>query len=267
MINENFSKKVELALLGYSVVSESKFDHWHEHNFWQAEFPMLGRSSMEFDKHSELISAGDILLIPPSVRHSFKYGNEVFATWSLKFKFPNFSGKIEPRLLKTDTTTKAINSLLDTTIRQYLPQTSPTTSIEPMNPKHFKRITIIEHLLAGVISLSYARSIDDNFTPGKHIRDMVAARHGANVTVEEVSKKLGYTRGHLSLMFKQHYGVSLKRFIDQERVETAKPMIEYSDLNISEIADVMGFPDIFSFSVFFKRLTGIPPSHYVKSKK
>lgn len=267
MINEYLSKKVELALLGYSVVSESQFDHWHEHNYWQAEFPMLGQSRMEFDKHSEHISAGDILLIPPQVRHSFQYNAETFATWSLKFKLHNFSGKIEPRLLKTDPVTEAISSLLNTTMRHYLPQTSLTSTIEPMHPKYFTRVVIIEHLLAGVISLVYGSRSSDNFIPGKRISAMIAARHGGNITVEEAAKKLGYTRGHVSLIFKQHYGMSLKRFIDRERVETAKRMLEYSDMNIGEIGNVMGFSDIFSFSIFFKRLTGMPPSHYINSKK
>ncbi|MDD3035987.1 MAG: AraC family transcriptional regulator [Candidatus Saccharimonadaceae bacterium] len=266
IISENLPVKVKLALLGYGVVSGSKFDYWHEHKYWQAEFPVCGRSSMKFYGHTDFITAGDILLIPPMVRHSFEYCDGIFSTWSLKFNVINFATETELRLLKADEVTKNITSLLDATIRQQLPETSPDTAIEPMHPKYFNQIAIIEHLLAGIISYAYETKTNDTFEPGKRIRRMVAARHGGNVTVEEAAKKLGYTRGHLSFMFKQHYGISLKQFIDRERVETAKRLLEYSDMNIGGIADIMGFPDIFSFSSFFKRQTGIPPSHYLYSK-
>jgi len=267
IISENLPVKVELALLGYGVVSGSKFDHWHEHKYWQAEFPASGRSSMKFCEHTDFIAAGDILLIPPMVRHSFEYCDEKFKFWSLKFNVINFAAETEPRLLKADAVTRSITSLLDSTIRQQLPETSHDTAIEPMHPKYFSRIAIIEHLLAGIILSAYDTRTNDAFAPGRRIRGMVAARRGGNVTVEEAAKKLGYTRGHLSFMFKQHYGISLKQFIDHERAETAKRLLEYSDMNIGGIADIMGFQDIFSFSSFFKRQTGIPPSHYLRSKK
>jgi AraC family transcriptional activator of pobA len=267
IIGENLPVKVNLALLGYGVVSESKFDHWHEHKYWQAEFPMSGRASMKFCGRTDFITVGDILLVPPMIRHSFEYCDEIFTTWSLKFNVRNFVREAGPRLLKADAVTRNITSLLDVTIRQHLPEASPTTAIEPMHPEYFSQIAIIEHLLAGIISSTYDVGANDTFAPGRRIRGMVAARHGGNVTVEEAAKKIGYTRGHLSLIFKQHYGMSLKRFIDRERAETAKRLLEYSDLNISGIADIMGFTDIFSFSSFFKRQTGMPPSHYVRSKK
>lgn len=267
VISENMPPQVSLELLGYGVVSGSRFDYWHEHKYWQAEFPMSGRAIMKFREHTDFITAGDILLIPPMVRHSFEYCDEIFTTWSLKFNVINFAAETEPRLLKADAVTGSITSLLDIAIRQQLPETSSTTAIEPMHPEHFSRIAIIEHLLAGIISFAYASRTGDRFTPAIRIRGMVASRRGGNVTVEEAAKKLGYTRGHLSFIFKQHYGMSLKHFIDHERTETAKRLLEYADMNIGGIADIMGFQDIFSFSSFFKRQTGMPPSHYLRSKE
>jgi AraC-like DNA-binding protein len=267
IISDNMPTQVSLELLGYGVESGKRFDYWHEHKYWQAEFSVSGRANMKFRDYTDVIAAGDILLVPPMVRHSFEYCDEIFTTWSLKFKVINFAAETEPRLLKADVVTRSITSLLDAVICQQFPKMSYDVAIEPMHPKYFSRISIIEHLLAGIISSAYDTRANDAFAPGRRIRGMVAARRGGNVTVEEAAKKLGYTRGHLSFIFKQHCGISLKQFIDHERTETAKRLLEYSDMNIGGIAGTMGFSDIFSFSSFFKRQTGIPPSHYLRIKK
>ena len=257
---------VSLELLGYGVVTENRSDRWHEHRYWQAEFPMSGQAAMKFIDRTDSIRPGDILLLPPGVKHSFIYSGQTFATWSLKFHVSNFAGENEPRLLKADALTSGISSLLDIALRQHFPESSATTEIEPAHPQYLSRIAIIEYLLAGIISSTYEAGNNEDSILGKRIRGMIAARHGGNVTVEEAAKKFGYTRGHLSLKFKQHYGMPLKRFIDRERAETAKRLLQYSDLNISEIADAAGFPDIFAFSSFFKRQSGYSPSHYIAGR-
>ena len=75
---------------------------------------------------------------------------------------------------------------------------------------------------------------------------------------------MGYSRNHLSLLFKRKYGIPLKTFIDRERIEIAKSLLAYTEMNVSETAQTMGFNDVYYFSNFFKRLTGKSPLNYLK---
>lgn len=110
----------------------------------------------------------------------------------------------------------------------------------------------------------YTDNIKESFELANKVRSIIKARNGKVLTVAEAAGKLGYSRSHLSLLFKQEYGVPLKTFIDQERIEIAKSLLAYTEMNISETAIAMGFNDVYYFSNFFKRLTGKSPLHYLK---
>ena len=62
-------------------------------------------------------------------------------------------------------------------------------------------------------------------------------------------------------------GLSTKEFIDHERAKIAKRLLKYSEMNVSEIADLMEFDDAYCFSKFFRRITGIPPGKYAKNHR
>lgn len=53
-----------------------------------------------------------------------------------------------------------------------------------------------------------------------------------------------------------------------EGIDTiAASFLEFSEMNISEIAEYMGFPNVFAFSAFFRHHTGLPPSSYRSGKR
>jgi AraC family transcriptional activator of pobA len=56
----------------------------------------------------------------------------------------------------------------------------------------------------------------------------------------------------------------LKRYLDRKRADYAQRALIYADANVSLVADQMGFPDPFTFSRFFKRVTGENPRDYRK---
>jgi two-component system response regulator YesN len=89
---------------------------------------------------------------------------------------------------------------------------------------------------------------------------------GRSMTINELAAFFGYSRNSLSNVFHRETGIKLKTFIDQQRVETAKKMLQYSNLKIVEIAKIMEFSDLFSFSRFFFRNSGEYPSKFRRQK-
>jgi AraC-like DNA-binding protein len=59
----------------------------------------------------------------------------------------------------------------------------------------------------------------------------------------------------------------LKTYLDLERAKVASRLLEYSDLNITEIAETLDFPDVFSFSRFFRRVVGMSPRPFRQSAR
>ncbi|MEX2672120.1 MAG: helix-turn-helix transcriptional regulator [Phycisphaeraceae bacterium] len=89
--------------------------------------------------------------------------------------------------------------------------------------------------------------------------DFVYARSEQQITIAELADEMGYSPGYLSAMFRKQQGEPLKAFLDRIRGENAAHHLCYADLNITQIAQRMGFPDVYSFSRFCKRVLGESP--------
>lgn len=55
---------------------------------------------------------------------------------------------------------------------------------------------------------------------------------------------------------------SFQHLVDQVRLERAGDLLQNTSMNLSQIADALGYADAANFTRAFKRWTGISPSHY-----
>jgi AraC-like DNA-binding protein len=65
-------------------------------------------------------------------------------------------------------------------------------------------------------------------------------------------------------LFRKSMGTSVNQFIRRIRVNRAEMLLEEGVLNVTEVADMCGFNDVYYFSRLFKSLKGIPPSAVAK---
>jgi AraC family transcriptional regulator of arabinose operon len=67
---------------------------------------------------------------------------------------------------------------------------------------------------------------------------------------------------HLIRVFRRHTSITPWEFVIQSRIEKAGNLLRCSSYSISQIADLLGYPDIYSFSKQFKSHTGQTPTQY-----
>ncbi|AMQ89049.1 AraC family transcriptional regulator [Marinobacter sp. LQ44] len=60
----------------------------------------------------------------------------------------------------------------------------------------------------------------------------------------------------------QEEEASFQQLVDQVRLERAKELLENTGMNLSQIADALGYADAANFTRAFKRWTGLSPSHF-----
>ena len=71
-----------------------------------------------------------------------------------------------------------------------------------------------------------------------------------------------------SNIFKKEKGCSLSKYLTQTRLEQAKKYLtEYPDKTLIEIAESIGYSDVYYFSKNFKKYYGISPSKYQEERK
>jgi AraC family transcriptional regulator of arabinose operon len=81
------------------------------------------------------------------------------------------------------------------------------------------------------------------------------------LSVEELAQLIHFHPNYFIRLFKNTTGLSPIQYVNRTRVEKAKHLLTFSQLNISSIADNLGM-DISYFSRMFKEHTGFAPSDF-----
>lgn len=78
-----------------------------------------------------------------------------------------------------------------------------------------------------------------------------------NITVAECADFCNMSKPNFSRVFKQVTGASPVQFILNIRIDRAKELLDFTDMPVSEIAEVCGFCDQNYFARTFKKIVGM----------
>lgn len=82
-----------------------------------------------------------------------------------------------------------------------------------------------------------------------------------------IARKLGLSSGHLRAVFKASFGRTPTQVMRESRMSRAKHLLTHSNLNITQIAEQLGFDSVYSFSRFFHKNDKQSPSQYKNKNK
>ncbi|MEK3946642.1 helix-turn-helix domain-containing protein [Paenibacillus sp. FSL H3-0310] len=82
------------------------------------------------------------------------------------------------------------------------------------------------------------------------------------LSLDRLAEVAGLNRSYLSLLFKKETGFTISDFIQLERIEEAKRLIEVPEISLSDIASRLHFNDQSYFTKVFKKYTGITPKQF-----
>lgn len=85
------------------------------------------------------------------------------------------------------------------------------------------------------------------------------------ITVADVVEVAGVHRSHLYQECSRSLGLSPMQYLIKLRMEKSGKLLKDSELNVTEIALSVGYPDLFSFSRAFSKYYGISPKQYQMS--
>ena len=79
-----------------------------------------------------------------------------------------------------------------------------------------------------------------------------------------LSEKLNYDYTYLSNLFSEVNGISIEKFYLTHKIERAKELIVYNELNLTEIAYKLHYSSVAHLSNQFRQYTGLTPSRFKK---
>ncbi len=109
---------------------------------------------------------------------------------------------------------------------------------------------IIEKIKTLLISLIYSDALENSV---ENVSDYLA-------------HEIGKDYSSLSHLFSLVEGITIEKYFILQKVERAKELIVYNDLNLSEIANKLGYSSVQYLSIQFKKVTGMTPSRFKNLK-
>jgi AraC family transcriptional regulator len=81
-----------------------------------------------------------------------------------------------------------------------------------------------------------------------------------------LADELHYDYNYLSNLFSAIEGITLEQYVIRQKIERAKELLFYDELNLSQIANELGYSSVAHLSAQFKKITGFTPSELKKSR-
>ncbi|MFC8687290.1 helix-turn-helix domain-containing protein [Brevibacillus porteri] len=103
-------------------------------------------------------------------------------------------------------------------------------------------------------------------SPVPELAEQIAAyihvHYRQSISMKTLSNQFRYSSHYLSRVFKRKYGVSPLEYLVQIRVNRAKALLVKADVAVREIAESVGYMDMYYFSRLFKKQTGVTPAQF-----
>jgi AraC family transcriptional regulator of arabinose operon len=94
------------------------------------------------------------------------------------------------------------------------------------------------------------------------IRSYLEQNFTARIRLADLARRAGWSEPHLCTEFRRYFGIPIIQFILQLRMSQANYLLRDQGRRVGEIADEVGYPDLFTFSKMFKRHFGISPKKF-----
>ncbi len=144
-------------------------------------------------------------------------------------------------------------------------------------PPHINRqiyINYIEILLLQLIkTLSKEKTTekiffehdDDHNEVTSLVIEFLESRVYSSVSIEEICKAVGYSRGHICSHFKKDTGKTVNAYFQLLKIEEAKRLILETNQDFGAISETLGYSNPQYFNKVFRQLTGHTPGHFRKT--
>lgn len=283
-----FKHKIKSFLLVNKIVVihylEPKGDFFHQeesHNFWEVVFAYKKSVVCSADGKKIKLEEGNMIFHKPNERHSLAVSDKGAAVFVLSFEclspamrfFCDKTIKLNARqinfvreIIEIAKRTYDITFCdLDVDIMNLLK--NPTLGGEQLIKNY------VEMLLIDVMR-SMTETVDGNdvFLPETKINDKLSEdiiklfneNIFNNLTVDDVSKAVSYSKPYIFRQFKKSTGKSVMEYYLDLKIKKAKQLLQDRRLSIKEISEKLHFDTPNYFSKTFKKITGLTPTEYKK---
>ncbi len=113
-------------------------------------------------------------------------------------------------------------------------------------------------------TFAYECEIKKSYTIADKINQFIKEHYMENIGRNKIAEHFFLAPEYLAKMYKRQTGMSLKDYINEFRIEQAKILLKNGEIQISDVAEKVGFENFTYFSTIFKKYTGMSPNRFKK---
>jgi AraC family transcriptional regulator len=121
------------------------------------------------------------------------------------------------------------------------------------------------HLIRNLSTITRLKEIRRGGLASSSLRracEYMMSRLGEDISLHEVAASIQLSTGHFSTAFNQSLGLAPHAWLRRQRIERAKTLLHDPNLDLAQIAMILGYANQSSFGVAFKRETGLAPMQW-----
>lgn len=101
----------------------------------------------------------------------------------------------------------------------------------------------------------------------RQARRLLDRGYATPITIDHLSSEVALSPFYLIRLFRRVYKQTPHQYLIQVRMAKAKELLSSSDLSITDICAEVGFESLGSFCTLFRRVVGLSPSAYRRSRQ
>lgn len=263
----------DFELYYYSDQNLSKVKN-HSHDYYEFYFFLEGDIRMHIAGQAYPLQYGDVILIPPGIKHHATIGNSKiyrrFVLWIGKDCFDRLVLESADyaylvRLVQETGQYVFHNSFLEFNALQAI----VIQLLEALQTEHFGKACETDLLLCTLL-LRLNQTVYEKQHSAKeaataelyvNLCDYISSHLDEPLSLDILAGKFYVSKYYISHTFKDHMGISLHQYIAKKRLSACRDAMK-SGRKISEVYQQFGFHDYSSFFKAFKKEFGISPREY-----
>ncbi|GHO50535.1 helix-turn-helix transcriptional regulator [Ktedonospora formicarum] len=237
--------------------------HYHDH--FELCYVDKGEGWFAIDDVVYAVKKGDLFLTKPwEIHQGAARGDTPYRLYYLGFELDTMSH------LETDYYQLGIHRIcpdLQETLRHTFSELLTELQQQQMHALEMIQSLFLRLLVLVLRLYEYTGQMEDRkdvlLSPIiREVLNSIHAARGSSLTIEQLSEKVHLSRSHLAREFHRCLGIPLGRYMRTVCLGWSKLYLRETPASISQIAERLHFPSIHSFSLFFKRHTGLSPQEY-----
>lgn len=217
-----------------------------------------GRGWCELDGVTHEVHAGQVLVVPPGLPHSYgAHDDDPWTVWWLHvagsdvWEFLRLMGAHEQPVRTLSDSFRAVALIEE--IGELTGGQGSTASLLAATGAAW-------HLLATLAAGPRSRSSQNELID--HARDFLRHHVDSRVSVAELAAIASVSPSHFAFLFKQQVGIPVLLYQMNTRMARARELLDTTDERVARISALVGFADLFYFSRQFKNTHGMTPMQY-----